>query len=249
MNYCDFYSEKLDVIKSIPDNEVLSPGSTPVSVYLQEAETLFNWCQPDKELLTFNGLDWSLVEDLPARADTLREAQAGWNSSRYSNAEAIKLWKAKSPAAHDLKATLLHSLKFLFKENSEVSANLKRLGKLNSNDDMIQALRDISRIGNDNIEFLKTTNFDIEQLKIAAAKSQEMAKLLGIVRIKKSFYNESQDLRDRCFTHLKNAVDKIKTHGRHVFWRNEARAEGYASDYHRKKNSKKKKDRDSEDLD
>jgi hypothetical protein len=141
MNHRDFFTEKLDVIKSIPDNMVLSPGNTPVSVYLQEAETLFNWCQPDKEILTFNGLDWSLVEDLPARADALREAQARWNSSRYSNAEAIKLWKEKSPAARDLKVTLIHSLKFLFRDKPEVSSNLKRLGKLNTYDDMIQALR------------------------------------------------------------------------------------------------------------
>ncbi len=34
-----------------------------------------------------------------------------------------------------------------------------------------------------------------------------MAALLGVVRTKKSFYNKSEDLRDRSFTHLKDAVD------------------------------------------
>jgi hypothetical protein len=39
------------------------------------------------------------------------------------------------------------------------------------------------------------------------------------------------DLRDRAFTYLKLAIDKIRECGRFVFWRNPDRLKGYTSDY------------------
>lgn len=76
MSKTNFFESKLDVIRAIPDSGIIMPGSIPVSVYLQEAENLYNWCQLDKEKLVNGGLQWSIVDDMPARIDTLREAQA-----------------------------------------------------------------------------------------------------------------------------------------------------------------------------
>jgi hypothetical protein len=70
MNNINHYSAKLSSIQTITHDRILIPGSIPVNVYLQESENLYNWCQPDKEKLTANGLNWSLVEDMPARIDT-----------------------------------------------------------------------------------------------------------------------------------------------------------------------------------
>ncbi len=92
MTTTDHYSEKISIIKSIADDKILVPGSIPVNVYLQEAENLYNWCQPDKERLTAQGLKWQIVEDMPARIDALREAQARWATSDSTDIETEKLW-------------------------------------------------------------------------------------------------------------------------------------------------------------
>ena len=44
--------------------------------------------------------------------------------------------------------------------------------------------------------------------------------------------------RDRAYTHLKEAVDAIRECGQFVFWKDEDRRKGYASDYNRKKNAR-----------
>ena len=41
-------------------------------------------------------------------------------------------------------------------------------------------------------------------------------------------------MRDKAYTHLKQAVDEVRECGQYVFWRNEARLKGYSSRYFRK---------------
>lgn len=41
-------------------------------------------------------------------------------------------------------------------------------------------------------------------------------------------------LPDQSYTHLKEAVDAIRQCGQFVFWKDQDRAKGYASDYKRK---------------
>jgi len=41
-------------------------------------------------------------------------------------------------------------------------------------------------------------------------------------------------MRDKAYTHLKQAVDQVRECGQYVFWRNEARLKGYGSRYFRK---------------
>ena len=77
--------QKLEAIASIPDSGIVRPGNIPVTVYLQEARNLYNWCQADREALTANGLDWSFVDDIPAREAALRNAQSAWAAARRRN--------------------------------------------------------------------------------------------------------------------------------------------------------------------
>ena len=46
--------------------------------------------------------------------------------------------------------------------------------------------------------------------------------------------------RDKAFTLLKKAVDEVRDYGRYIFWRDEARKYGYASDYRRRTRSPSK---------
>jgi hypothetical protein len=49
-------------------------------------------------------------------------------------------------------------------------------------------------------------------------------------------FSEVKKIRDQAFTHVKEAVDKIRKCGQYVFWRNPARVKGYRSNYLRRLN-------------
>ena len=82
MNQIDYLAQKIEVIKAIPDDKIISPGNVPMKVYIQEAEFMYKWCQPDKDKLIANHLDWSLVEDIPARVKALKELQSLWKDTK-----------------------------------------------------------------------------------------------------------------------------------------------------------------------
>jgi len=248
MDNMNHYEEKLTIIKSIPDDKILIPVSIPVNIYLQEAENLYNWCQPDKEKLTANGLQWTVVEDMPARIDTLREAQARWATSDSNDIDIEKQWDEKSPLAHNLRQNLVRSLKFSFRNNKTALSRIAKLGEKSGNPAIIQALRDISVFGKEHIDFLKTTSFDITMLDTAASMSREMASLLGAVNSRRAFCSDSLKIRNQAFTYLKEAVTELKRHASFVLWRNPSRLKGYASDYQRRKYSKYKTKKQTEEV-
>ena len=242
----DHYSEKLTIITSIADDKILIPAGIPVNVYLQEAENLYNWCQPDKERLVAQGLQWQIVEDMPARIDALREAQARWAASDSTDVETEKEWEEKSPAAHLLRQNLVRSLKFAFSNNRAAVAKISKLGDKSSNAAMIQALRDISVFGKEHIDLLKHTSFDMTMLDTAAAMSREMASLLGAINSRRAFCSDSLKIRNQAYTYLKEAVTELKRHAAFVLWKDSARLKGYASDYYRKQYTKRKNQKEAE---
>lgn len=81
------YDGKIEAINAIPTADVVAPN-LPVSVAIQEAENLVEWCGTDKDDLVKTGLDWSLVTDLPARAGACRYAQAVWSRQYQTREEA-----------------------------------------------------------------------------------------------------------------------------------------------------------------
>jgi hypothetical protein len=238
LNHIDHYSVKLGIIKSIPDERILLPASMPVRVYLQEAENLYSWCQADKEKLAANGLNWSLVEDMPARIDTLREAQARWAASDIRENEIEKQWFEKSTAAREFRKCLVRSIKFMFRDNPSVISMISRLGEGESSAALIQSLRNISVFGREQIEFPDAVNFNMTALDTAGELSRELASLLGAVNSVRASYSSSLKLRNQAYTYLREAVTELKKHADFIFWRDPARLNGYSSGYIRKRNIK-----------
>ena len=111
MSNIDDFAAKQAEIDAISADQVKSPG-LPVDVFLQEAENTVQWCQQDKDKLTAAGLDWTVVDDVPARCGALRQAESLWFKERFSREEAEKEWLEKSPLAYDLRNQLLHDFRF-----------------------------------------------------------------------------------------------------------------------------------------
>lgn len=226
------YAEHLEKFKVMSNDNVKDP-TMPVDVYLQEAENLSHWVQQDREKLEAAGLNWELVTQLNIRATVLRHAQGIWNKELNSRKEAEQQWKEKSPLAYDLRDTILHTFHYAYRNSPALKDQVQRIQEGSSHADMIQDLVNLSYLGNSNADELQAIKFDFTQLEKAVDLAEEMADLLAAVNGDRGSTNESKIIRDKAFVYLKEVVDEVRACGKYVFWRNQDRLKGYASEYKR----------------
>jgi hypothetical protein len=241
------YEAKQASIETIGDDVVLTPDK-PVAIALQEAEDQYVWCQKDKDALVSAGLDWTLVEDLQARASACRYIQSEWQKDYKSLEEAQLEWKAKSPEAYALRDELLHHFFHAYRNQSDLKSKVQKIADGDGNADMIQDLSDISVLGKANPEPLQQIGLDLNLLDNAATMADAMSELLARSNGFKMSDNKLKVQRDKAYTYLKMALDEIRCHGQYVFWRNEDRKKGYVSKYYRQRpaSSKEKAEEKSE---
>ena len=229
----DALAAKLDIIQAIAKAAVKYP-SMPMDTYLTEAQYLYKYCLPDKAALTKSDLDWALVDDLPVRTDAANEAQSIWHNVRFGREEAQKQWAALSPAGYALRDEILHFMYYAYRNLPDMHTRVASVDEGASDADMIQDLNDLAVIGRENLDPLIAVGFEPAMLDEAASKSKELGELRADSSVDKAADREKKKLRDKAYTHLKEAVDKIRDCGQFVFWKDQDRAKGYASEYKRK---------------
>jgi hypothetical protein len=225
------YEMKLEVITAIEDSGIKTPHHIPVDVYIQEADTLYHWCQADKEVLTAVGLSWELVEDLPIRIGALTRAESLWYVQRNTRDEAAGKWAEKSPLAYDLRNRVLKAFRFAFRRHPDFLTKLRAIARAKGHPGLIQGLNDLAVLGRDHPDLLKAINLDMSLPDKAAQAADEMAALLAEVTASKAEYSKTKKIRDQAYTHLKAAVDEIREYGQYVFRQNRERFNGYRSYY------------------
>jgi hypothetical protein len=221
---------KKAVIDAIGENQVIPPN-IPVDVALQEAEDLYAWCRDDEDKLVKVDLDWDMVTDLPLRTAACRYIQSEWQKDYKSLEDAQKEWKEKSPAAYSLRDELLHHFFFAYFKHPDLYALTQKIAEGNTHADMIQDLSDLATLGKANTQPLQAINIDLTMLDNAETLAGEMAALLAKSNGKKLEDNKLRLLRDKAYTHMKEAVDEIRRCGQYVFWKDEQRHKGYISRY------------------
>lgn len=240
----EYYEEKIDVLKAIEDSQVKRPHHIPVDAYLQEAENLYIWAQDDREALTAAGLSWDFVENLPARRGALTHAEAVWQTQRIAGKENAREWGERSPLAYELRNRMLKYFRFAFRKNPDLLKVVGRIGKGRTHANMIQDLNDLCALGEVNTPLLEAINFDLSLLAGADREAYEMADLLARATSDRLESNEGKEIRDRAYTHLKEAVDEIREYGQFVFRENKERFWGYRSQHLReakRKTARKRK--------
>jgi len=210
------------------------PNSIPVDVYLQEAENLYHWAVEDENELRARGLDWNLVTDIPARAGAVRAAESRWITTRFAREEAEAEWANRSPAAYDLRDELVQTFRFTFRKSPDLLGRVAAIAEGYSNADMIQDLNDLATLGRQHTAELQAIQLDLAVLDKAAKTADEMADLLGLATSERAETGEAIDLRNRAYSHLKEAVDEIRAYGQFVFRHDDKRAFGYSSVYRRR---------------
>ncbi|WP_378174920.1 hypothetical protein [Aquimarina sp. SS2-1] len=227
------YDAKVAQLQALPQEQVERPKN-PINIYLQEAEDQYVWLQEDLPELTAKGLDQAtFVDDLPIRTGAARHAQSVWMKERYGREEAAKKWKEESPKAYEFRDDLLADFRFAYRKRADLLGRVKAISEGTGDADMIQDLSDISVLGKANTEELTAINFDLTQLDEAERKSNDFADLLAEVNGSRLDNSKAREMRDRAYTHLKEAMDEIRETGKYVFRKNPERYKGYVSRYKR----------------
>ncbi|MBN2529610.1 MAG: hypothetical protein JXR76_24690 [Deltaproteobacteria bacterium] len=227
------FNELLGIFENM-DTTTLRRPTMPMGVYHQEAADMLEWVMQDKETLVAAGLDWRLVEEFEKRIGASRHAQSKWRALRFTKAEAQRQYAEKSPAAYDLRDTLVHHMLFAYRKLADILLRVRAIAEGTGNADMLQDLSDLAELGRTFATPLNTINFDFTLLDKADETCEELSPLLAVANGESMLDNDTKLNRDRAYTYLKEAVDEIREFGRYVFWRNPVRAKGYASEYQRR---------------
>jgi len=239
-NYEDYQSEE-KAIMAIPNEEVKNLNM-PVGIYLQEAEDLFHTGLKDKAKLIGAGLTEELILSIPVRAGACRYAQSKWNEEMNTREDAQQDWKERYPQAYELRNGLLHTYRYAFGDEPEALTVVNRIAEGYGHADMIQDLSDLALLGQKYAPLLKLINHDGKEVENAATTSDEMADLLARANGETMDSKETKKIRDRAYTHLKIAVDKVRSCGKYLFWKDEEHLRKYTSAYYRKQSSRKPKE-------
>lgn len=227
--------------ETIVKNEIKDPN-LPVDIAIDEALDLFAIASKDKMQLSTSDLDMSLIDDLPLRAGGLRYGQTLWTQVYTDKSEAEEQWKEIAIEAFELHDELLHFSKYAYRNDSKLMGVVNRIAEGYGNADMVQDLSDLAMLGTNNPEPLEGVHYQMEKLERVYELSDICGVLLGKVNGARADNDKpAKEMRDRAFTHLKQAVDTIREAGRFVFWKDEERARQYASAYFRqiRENNKK----------
>lgn len=227
------YEELLPIVQAIKDEEIIDQRNIPIPIYIQEAENLFKWMQPDKDILVAKKLDIVIADSIPKRSGGLREAESIWSSQRFTKKETGELWEKRSPLAIDMRSELLHEFRHVYRKNSYILGRVNAIAGSNSFPVMIQDLNNLSVLGKSNPLELKDNDFDMTKLDAAAAMASELAELLASSNAEAD-YSEAKKIRDQFFTYLKWAVDEVCEIAQYAFWRDDGRKRGYSSHYLRR---------------
>ena len=224
-------------IEAIPVKDVMAPVM-PVATYLQEAEDLNVWMQEDRGLLEAHGQPAVLLDSLPVRIGALREAESEWIAARHGREQAQADYLEVSGQAFELYAQIVRHMRYAFRKDPALVARLPNGTGWASDADRIQDLNNVAVMGRDHLDLLEAAGFDPASLDQLATLSDTVANQCALARGEKASGRGSKILRDRAYTHLKDLVDEVRAVARFLFWNDEARLQGYRSEYARKARQK-----------
>ncbi len=243
MSNRDDLLHKSEILAAMDAEQIQIPHNIPTPVYIQEAENLYIWAPDDKEALTGAGLSWELVEDLPVRIGALKEAEAVWSAVRSAVPDAAAKWKKERPGAYDLKKQILHAFRYAFRNRPDLLEALKQTTGGRTHAAMIQDLVNLEVVGTENAGLLESVGFDMALLDKADRLTVELRRMFAEATDSRLRFPGAKDIRNRAYTHLREAVDEICRCGRFVFKGNKERLYGYRSNYLRSRNRKRRKEK------
>jgi len=233
----DDYLELLPLIQALPDEETITP-TMPVDTAKKEAELLQRWLQADLPKFKAAQFDMALIDGLQKRINALNFAEVNWCYSRKMRADAQVEWTNLRPELIKLRSDLFAALEYVFDEKTDLQAVLSDIREGTSNADLVMDFSKLNDLCVRYRELLDAIGFPQEKLQRLAELSSTLGSLLGAADADRLTNSAERIIRDKAYTYLKNAVDKIRRCGKYVSRDDDDRQVGYRSEYRTKKYQK-----------
>lgn len=230
----------IEEIKAYPQNQ-LKKCEMPIGIYIHEIDGLNTRASIDLPQLITAGMSPELIDKMLDRTNALRTAQCNWEEQSTQRQQAIKIWKAESPAIYAFRADLIENMTFAYRNKADLLLKLKAIKKGNSHADAVQDLSNLAILGKANSAPLQAIHFDLSLCDKASEEASRMANLLGQVNGQMYVTDELKVFRDKAFSLLKDVVDEVRSYGRFIFRKNPDLRKSYTSKYIRERNQKYRK--------
>ncbi len=234
ISYLEVFNNELT---AIPPESVREP-SLPINFGISEALTLQVLAQRDSEKLKARKLDWNLVTSLGQRTLALQEAESKYMLAQFGTGQIIKEWKKTYEEAIVLREELTHGMLYAFDGNEILLEAVRSIMQGNSYADLVQDQSDLEGLGIKHKDLLDAAGIDYKLVERAGELKITLGDLLAKTNIGKGEKSPEKDMRDRAFTFMNTAVEKIRKCGKSVFWKDPEHAACYASAYMRKQRRK-----------
>jgi hypothetical protein len=216
------------------DKNLVREPNMPVGVFIQEAYNIHFLVQDDREQLEKRGLDWGIVDELPARIEHLRLAEARWWKARFAKTPLEKEYERWREKADAVSRELFIDLEYALTGNAKELHNLRKakrqahkIAKHGQDCGLVHAMANCHR------DLLAQCGSNPALLEDIAACANKIPQLVSQLEISPT---DSWRLTERNFayTFLLVAVEEIKRCARYAFWSDREKLRGYASEYFRK---------------
>lgn len=228
----------LNRIKSFELTET-SKLKMPLSVFVQEADDVYLWCQDDKDALTHVGLEWASIELIPESAMLCRSFQSQWQKKLKSTSRLRKEWSRVASEAKNIHSELLHDYNFAFRKDAQLVVKLKDMTSVSSQSKLVQSLNDMATLADGQIQLLNVIHFDYAKIERAKELVPLLSELVAKMEREKKQKDETKEMRDKSYAFLKAIVDELKETAKYCFRKNPERLAGYLSDYWARKNAQR----------
>ncbi|MCZ4695488.1 hypothetical protein DWB61_11775 [Ancylomarina euxinus] len=239
--------ELIDIMEEIKvfPREKIKNFTTPISIYLNEADNLHTRANLDLLQLQEVGMSADLLDRLKHLTTALRRAQVNWKELKTEKQKAQSIWKQESKTLYELRKDLLEGMSFAFRKDENLMQHLREIKKGRNQADDIHDLSRLAVLGTRNLHLLEAIHFDISLCDKAAKASSRFAHILGAVNGHLYVEDEIKITRDKAYSLLKEVVDELRAYGRFAFRKKPNQQKSYTSSYIHKRNIMYRKNKKS----
>jgi hypothetical protein len=224
-------------LMALPISSLKEPN-LPINFAIDETLTLEKLALKDEPMLALRKLDWSLVTSLTQRGRALQEADTIYLLAQFGTGELLTNWKKTSAEGALVKEELVHGMVYAFDEDETLLDAVRAIMEGGSYSDLVQDLSDLEGFGRKYKDLLDAAGIDFKLIERAGELKIILGDLLAQTNVDKMEKSPEKIMRDRAFTYMAMAVEKIRKCGKSVFWKDPEHAAYYASAYMRKQRRK-----------
>lgn len=245
MTFSSQLDSRLPAIQAIDLEHRTLNRSVTLAEQLHEAMNLYEWVQRDRDELVKHGLDWGLVEDLEGRVAAAMVAERRYVLMRDGDQADEVRDHERMKRGRELYDKIRKALRRVYRLEKRSRDEPPKAVYI-KDDRVSWCLREIVSLARlSYAEGLKQINFDMTLLDEGRALVHKVNLASGDAKAHRGVVEvRAQQLRDRAFIYLNDAVSPIREAGEYVFVDNKERLRGYRSEYRRRRRGRGKGESD-----